>query len=257
MAISFSCAECDHAFKVKDDLAGRKIKCPECGESNSVPAGKAKAAGAVAAGKAKAKHSDTDDYEEVEERAQKKRKKKNRNKSNTGRILLAGGALLFVAAVVVLVIVIVNRKEDEPKERKVASPQPTPEVPSKKVEPPTKDYSTGIAGVMERTELLQRVDQIAKAYVACDLESSGKGAANRDVLSAAFQKNYQLLEVLEKRWVTFIYGVGTKQMGADAARTMIAYQTDKDGAGMRVVIMGNGQIQTIDDTTFRNTKKAK
>jgi len=37
MAISFSCPACDRSVKVKDELAGRKIKCPECGKVIAVP----------------------------------------------------------------------------------------------------------------------------------------------------------------------------------------------------------------------------
>ena len=36
MAIALSCPSCDHALKVKDELAGRRIKCPKCGGSIAV-----------------------------------------------------------------------------------------------------------------------------------------------------------------------------------------------------------------------------
>ena len=39
MAISLSCPSCDKTLKVKDELAGRKVKCPGCGEAVPVPAG--------------------------------------------------------------------------------------------------------------------------------------------------------------------------------------------------------------------------
>src|SRR6202035_1240860 len=37
MAISFSCPSCDHTIKVKDELAGRKVRCPECSTAIRVP----------------------------------------------------------------------------------------------------------------------------------------------------------------------------------------------------------------------------
>lgn len=37
MAIEFRCAQCDKKLKVKDELAGKKIKCPGCGEATAVP----------------------------------------------------------------------------------------------------------------------------------------------------------------------------------------------------------------------------
>jgi hypothetical protein len=254
MAISFSCAECDHAFKVKDDLAGRKIKCPECGESNSVPAGKAKTAGAVAAAKAKAKPADTDDYEEVEERAQKKRKKRNRNKSNTGRILLAGGALLFIAALVVLVIVIVNRKPEEPKEKVRQEPQARPS-PSP-IDPEKKVYSAGVAGTMDRVEMRNMMQQLGIAYKNFVAEKN-KGPANRDELAGYYEKHPRILEMLDKKWVTFIYGAGPREVGDSPSRLILAFQTDKDAAGIRIVLMANGVIDEMLDGEFQKTKKAR
>jgi hypothetical protein len=38
MPISLTCSSCDSRFKVKEQFAGRKIKCPECGQGIAVPA---------------------------------------------------------------------------------------------------------------------------------------------------------------------------------------------------------------------------
>ena len=38
MAIEFSCPKCKKKLKVKDELAGKKIKCPGCGSPAAVPA---------------------------------------------------------------------------------------------------------------------------------------------------------------------------------------------------------------------------
>lgn len=40
MAIEFRCSQCDKKLKVKDELAGKKIKCPGCGDATAVPAAK-------------------------------------------------------------------------------------------------------------------------------------------------------------------------------------------------------------------------
>src|SRR2546423_214954 len=37
MPIPFSCPECDKQLRVKDELAGKKIKCPGCAETIAVP----------------------------------------------------------------------------------------------------------------------------------------------------------------------------------------------------------------------------
>ena len=38
MPISLTCPSCERGLKVKDELAGRKIKCPKCSEVITVPA---------------------------------------------------------------------------------------------------------------------------------------------------------------------------------------------------------------------------
>ncbi|MBY0228146.1 MAG: hypothetical protein K2W96_02580 [Gemmataceae bacterium] len=38
MSIEFSCPECDRSLKVKDELAGRRVKCPGCQSALTVPA---------------------------------------------------------------------------------------------------------------------------------------------------------------------------------------------------------------------------
>ena len=40
MAIEFRCENCDKKLKVKDELAGKRIKCPDCGSPTAVPAPK-------------------------------------------------------------------------------------------------------------------------------------------------------------------------------------------------------------------------
>lgn len=40
MAIEFRCEKCEKKLKVKDELAGKKIKCPECGAAIAIPAAK-------------------------------------------------------------------------------------------------------------------------------------------------------------------------------------------------------------------------
>jgi DNA-directed RNA polymerase subunit M/transcription elongation factor TFIIS len=37
MAIKASCSNCNSSFKAKDSLAGRRVKCPKCGEKLTVP----------------------------------------------------------------------------------------------------------------------------------------------------------------------------------------------------------------------------
>jgi hypothetical protein len=37
--ISFSCPNCNRRLSAKEELTGRKVKCPQCGQPAQVPAG--------------------------------------------------------------------------------------------------------------------------------------------------------------------------------------------------------------------------
>ena len=58
MAIKASCDNCKSSFNAKDSLAGRKVKCPKCGERLRVPGTKTGAAPAKAKKKKRVKPSD-------------------------------------------------------------------------------------------------------------------------------------------------------------------------------------------------------
>ena len=101
MPIAVYCCACDRSLKVKDDLAGRKIKCPDCGKLLTVP------------------------DEEAEERPRKRnrdededdrpRRKKEKKRSKKGLIigLSVGGGVLAIG-LVVLLIVLFGRSRDNP-----------------------------------------------------------------------------------------------------------------------------------------------
>ena len=57
--IAFSCPQCRHALNLKDELAGKKIRCPKCQAVLQVPARPAPAAVPVSPAK---KSSETDDF---------------------------------------------------------------------------------------------------------------------------------------------------------------------------------------------------
>src|SRR5450755_2517656 len=89
MTIAFACSECERKLKVKDELAGRKVKCPSCGASIAVPSEEAVIEGPPPRKSRPPEddeappvreHDDADegDKGEEEERPRKKKKKKKK-----------------------------------------------------------------------------------------------------------------------------------------------------------------------------------
>jgi hypothetical protein len=122
--------DCGKSLKVKDSLAGKRIRCPECQELLTVPAAEEEEpaadeepapkmaparAPAKAATKAKRRPEPEDDDEEEEEerpraRAKKKKGKAQAEHSSPNLLLLLGigGGALVLAGAVVVVLLIVN-----------------------------------------------------------------------------------------------------------------------------------------------------
>jgi predicted Zn finger-like uncharacterized protein len=136
MPIAFSCPECDRSMKVKDDLAGKKVKCPGCETVIAVPdpstrvsSVKSKAASRDNRGvtpskkqaslKANAREEDEEDDEDEEvparKGAAKNRFRKKAAKSNLPLILglTGGGVAVLVAIAIVLTIVFWPKKSDD------------------------------------------------------------------------------------------------------------------------------------------------
>jgi predicted Zn finger-like uncharacterized protein len=111
MSFSLSCSSCQTSLRVRDELAGRKVKCPKCATIIAVP---------------KAEAPLTDDDEEEKPRTKKRadlneeedrprRKKKKQRKKNSGVLLyglVGGGAAL--AIVIVIGILLLNRGANRP-----------------------------------------------------------------------------------------------------------------------------------------------
>jgi hypothetical protein len=117
MAIALACPECDRQMKVKDEMAGRRVKCPGCGSAITVPSPEDEeqvAEEAVAkkvvrktrpaeddaddepAPKKKRVVEDEDQGEEEEEERPRKKKKKKKEGNKTVLIGAIVGAVLLV-----------------------------------------------------------------------------------------------------------------------------------------------------------------
>jgi hypothetical protein len=101
MAIAVSCA-CGKSFNVKDELAGKNIKCPSCQEVVTVPGGAVEVAeeppAVVSAARSSSRRRDDDD-DDYEDRPSKKKKRKSddgeKKSSSMTLFILLGVGLLF------------------------------------------------------------------------------------------------------------------------------------------------------------------
>ncbi|MBI3821445.1 MAG: hypothetical protein HY289_02070 [Planctomycetes bacterium] len=92
MSIVLTCPKCDETFKVKDALAGRKVKSPCCGKSVSVPA-------------------DDDDPDPPAKKGKKAAKAGMSMGLIIGLVAGAGVLVLLLIVGVIVTIVIVNRNK--------------------------------------------------------------------------------------------------------------------------------------------------
>jgi hypothetical protein len=124
MPISVSCPDCDKSLKVKDELAGKKIRCPDCSGVVPIPAKKSKSddddfLDDMEPSTSKRKRrpvddddllDDDDDDEPVSKRRSRKPIKKTSRRSKSGSkiwlivgCVLGGGMLIFGLLLVVAV----------------------------------------------------------------------------------------------------------------------------------------------------------
>lgn len=135
MPISFECSDCGTALKVKDQLSGRKIKCPHCEAVNRVPAeneesdededddfasrkrSPATSSRSKPSRRSQPRRSRADDDDESEELPQpsRRKKKKTSRKSGSGSggklptwAIFAGSGLAGVLIIAVIVFVVMK-----------------------------------------------------------------------------------------------------------------------------------------------------
>src|SRR5262249_52421865 len=107
MTIALSCPSCGQALKVKDELAGRKVKCPKCSNVIAVLGAKTDSDARITAKAPRSRMQDDkeqDDEPEGYERPKKKKKKKAKN----NRGLLIGAAVAGVVLIAIIVIILLS-----------------------------------------------------------------------------------------------------------------------------------------------------
>lgn len=120
MSLSITCSNCQKNLKVKEELAGKKVRCPECSAAISVPAKSAAAEDdfsedldeAASPRRKRRVVKDEDEFEDMpvlKPRASKSSKKKSsKGKSSGMRWLLIGGKCALGAVALVLITVVIR-----------------------------------------------------------------------------------------------------------------------------------------------------
>jgi uncharacterized Zn finger protein (UPF0148 family) len=253
MPISFSCPACDRPLKVKDELAGRKVKCPKCGEGVVVPAEEEDEKAAVGP---PPKKSRPQEHDEEEDRPRKKKKKKKQQDSKMPLILLAGGGLLLVG-IVVLVIVLVSsggkKKADDPVAGPVKQPEPEPEKKQEEKQQPQeigkkiRNESGGLRTRINRTERLNELRQIALFY-----QQYGDGrrppAKVEDFVRSLPRDAQQIAQAIEEKYYLIRPGLRSG---------IVAYEFDPDNFGMHGVVDISGAARDMPTAELLDLLKQK
>jgi predicted Zn finger-like uncharacterized protein len=239
MAIPLTCPSCGHEFKVKDELAGKRIRCPKCKEVMKVQI---------------AEEETEPEEEEVERPKKKKKKGKKDNRLLIGSAI--GGGVLIVAAVLVFIFTrgsqadqnkVVQKKANIPAAKPVVKAEEPDEEPK-----PKKGPASSAGRVRDRIELENAMRQIGIAYTQFETE---RGKGPNGIEDLGIQAN-AITNLLKDKTITFIWGANSKNFPEGKSNTIIAYETDADSIGNRVILKGDGSVTTVDEATFQKTPKA-
>jgi DNA-directed RNA polymerase subunit M/transcription elongation factor TFIIS len=257
MAIALSCPGCVQALKVKDELAGRKIKCPKCGTVIPVPEKRAGKDERVMAKAPRTESIEEDDEPQEEKRPKKKKKKKA--KSNRGVLIGAavGGVVLILIVVLILMLPGGGDKAKVVQKR----PEPEPAQPQQAaVAPPDEDRKAPVGGLARSREVTTVQNELRQLGIAYrNFETlENRGPKDQKELASYYENNGEINEALTKKWLTFIWGAPRQSLAEHgASNTILGYETDADRQGIRMVLLGDGSVRGMDEDEFQKTPKAK
>ncbi len=240
MTISFSCSSCEHHLKVKDELAGRKARCPKCGDVVVVPADDAdEAAAVVAAPPAKA----SQEQDEVAERPRKKKKKKKESKALLLLLLGLSGAVLVGVIILVIVQNLPTKernkgsgeqvaKQDPPKQEQ---PKPEPKQEEQLIGKKIREEGSGLRTRINRTERLNELRQIGLFY-----QSFGGGVRPpsklEDFVNSLKREAPQIAQAIQEKYYAIRLNVRSG---------IVAYEYDPDNFGKHGVVDTGGAARDI------------
>ena len=254
MAISVACPSCDRELKVKDELVGRKVKCPGCGESIAVPS--AQRADAVSERPQKKPRPVPDDA--VSDAAPKKkraaaeddgdeerpRKKKKKQSSNLALWLGAGAGVLLLLACLVAGLIYFLLNQDKPVVQATASsPPPLKKEKEVEKEAPKQVEQPSLVGKVlrwkDKVSIYQDFRTIAQLHAA---EQSPSGKINVENLKKSIERAAPAIwkEIQDGMYVLHP-GTGTSD------NEVVAYENVSEELchGMRVVAFRSGRVEEL------------
>jgi hypothetical protein len=187
-----------------------------------------------------------------------KKKKKKKKNSNMLILGLVGGGLLLVGGVVL--VVVINAKSQPQDHQAKAKDLPKEKEQPPKFEPKPKKGKDLVSTVARRVEKVQ-VDnwfrQLGLAYqTAATVNTNGRGPANFQELGREFAGT-PLSDWLAKNWIKIVWKANLSNQPNGASNTALAWETDADSLGNRVVLMCDGSIQFLSEQDFEKTAKAR
>jgi type II secretory pathway pseudopilin PulG len=95
--------------------------------------------------------------------------------------------------------------------------------------------------------------QIAVAYRNYVAKTRDRGPKKKEVLSPYYENSGRINEALDTKRITVIWDIPAHRIDSD---TVLAYETNADGLGRRLVAMGDATVQTRDEHEFNSAIKA-
>jgi ribosomal protein S27E len=244
MAIAVSCPSCDREMKVKDELAGKKIKCPGCGEAVAV----LKKQDTAKARAAKTKRDeDVEDAEpEEEERPKKKKKPAPKGMSMLVKCLIAGGVafVVFVGAVVLGIVFLGGKRDAMDGKDGVAQMQKI------------GARAQGAGRSIPVADISMRLKQIGLAYMSWFDSGNTAGPKNTAELGKFYNNDAEINELIKSNKITIVWGISKDAFKADLGQA-IAWETQADRNGIRLVLEALGAPLEMNEAEFQAAKKAK
>jgi hypothetical protein len=136
------------------------------------------------------------------------------------------------------------------------NPQPADPQPANDDQREKRPPVTGVGRVREGVQIRAMLHSLGVAYKNFEALEN-RGPKNQKELSPYYENNTETNEALTKGWITFIWGTPRRSLIENASSTIMAYETDPDVHGIRLVLFGDGSVDGMTEAEFAKAPKAK